>query len=142
MLNIQRFPKVLPNALDILIFAFVVASIIVSNVYVHYLLIAIPCTYMLIAVGRQIYDCIKEKAIYSLTMLYSAVQMKQGFLNRATRDIIIYSLHIYLFTFNHDIIYLVSFGSCLIYDLFIYNLVLNPFMKKYVMKRAGRTVKE
>lgn len=137
MLTIQGCPKTTTNKIDIVILVLVVLSITATNVYWRYLLIVIPCTYMLTALGCRLYECIKEKAIYSLPMLYSAILMRQDFGSKVIKDIIIYSLHIYLFTLNGNIIYLISFGGCMIYDLFTYNLVLNPLMKKYISRRAG-----
>lgn len=75
-------------------------------------------------------------------MLVTAMEIKVDYSTRIVRDIIIYGLHIYLYTLNPKVIYLTSIVLCLTYDLMIYNAAFNPLMKKYVVNKTMDIVEE
>lgn len=142
-MNFFKVSKVIPNAIDIALFIFVALSVYFKNYPItSYILLVIPCLAMTFMLFRQIADCYKQKSVYNFTMLVTAVQTKADCSTKVIRDLIIYGLHIYLYTLNPKAIYLVSFGMCLVYDLMIYNAAFNPLMKKYVFNQTMNIVEE
>lgn len=138
-----KLSKVIPNVIDIVLFIFIALSIYFKNYpAASYTLLAIPCIAMWALIVRQVVDCWKQKSVYNFTMLVTAVNTKLNLSNKLVSDVIIYGLHIYLYTLNPNYIYLVSFGICLAYDLMIYNASFNPLMKRYIMNTVMRQVEE
>lgn len=138
-----KISKVIPNVIDIILFVFIALSVYFKNYPIaSYVLLAIPCIAMWVLIARQAMDCWKQKSVYNFTMLVTAVNTKINLSNKLVSDVIIYGLHIYLYTLNPNYIYLVSFGICLVYDLMVYNAAFNPLMKGYLMKTAMRQVEE
>lgn len=138
-----KLSKVIPNVIDIVLFIFIALSIYFKNYPIaSYALLAIPCSAMWVMIARQVIDCWKQKSVYNFTMLVTAVNTKLNLSNKLVSDVIIYGLHIYLYTLNPNYIYLVSFGICMVYDLMIYNAAFNPLMKRYIMNTAMRQVED
>lgn len=135
--------KAIPQAIDFILFILVALSIYFKeHTIVSAILIALPALFMFAIVIRQLLDCWKQKSLYNFTMLVSAVNLKLDYSSRLVRDIIIYGLHIYLFTLNQNYFYLISFGLCLAFDVLVYNAAFNPMMKSYVLNTAMRQVEE
>lgn len=138
-----KINKAIPNILDIILFVLVALSIYFKDYpIVSGCLIAPAIIFMFVVVFRQTLDCWKQKSLYNFTMLVSAVNLKMDYASMVIRDSIIYGLHIYLFTLNHNYIYLASFSLCMAYDLLVYNAAFNPMMKSYVLNTAMRQVEE
>lgn len=138
-----KINKAIPNILDIILFVLVALSIYFKDYpIVSGCLIAPAIIFMFVVVFRQTLDCWKQKSLYNFTMLVSAVNLKMDYASMVIRDSIIYGLHIYLFTINHNYIYLASFSLCMAYDLLVYNAAFNPMMKSYVLNTAMRQVEE
>lgn len=138
-----KINKAMPQVLDFILFLLVALSIYFKDhPIISFCLIAPAILFMFAVVIRQSIDCWKQKSLYNFTMLVSAVNLKMDYASMVIRDSIIYGLHIYLFTINHNYIYLASFSLCMAYDLLVYNAAFNPMMKSYVLNTAMRQVEE
>lgn len=138
----SRCSKVMPSIIDVFLFVLVVASILVSTTWLKVALISIACSIMVTLIAMQLVDSFKQKMLINLNMIYSALQVKQDPLTRIIKDLIIYGLHIYLFTINHSYLYLASFGLCILYDSIVYNIAFNPVMQKYLGEKLIREYQE
>jgi len=142
-MNLSVLNKMTPNFIDIVLLLLVGVSVYFKNhLITSYVILAIPCLFMTFMVFRQAIDCYTQKSIYNFTMLVTAMEIKVDYSTRIVRDIIIYGLHIYLYTLNPKAIYLTSIVLCLTYDLMIYNAAFNPLMKKYVINKTMDIVEE
>lgn len=139
----NRIFSVLPQIFDFLLFVFAITALYLKgssssfvNTYMYYFVLAFPCIFMIGGVGSQVARCFKEKTVYSLTMIYSAAQLKMDYQTRVVRDFIIYSLHIALAALLMEPIYAFAVLACIVYDGLIYNAAFNPHMVDYIMRTS------
>lgn len=138
----SRCSKIMPSIIDIFLFVLVVSSILVSINWLKVTLLSFACAIMVALIAMQLTDSFKQKMFINLNMIYSALQVKQDPLTRIIKDLIIYGLHIYLFTINNSYLYFASFGLCIVYDLIVYNIAFNPIMQKYLGEKLIKQYEE
>lgn len=145
----NRIFSALPQIFDFLLFVFALTALYLKgsestfvNTYMYYLALAFPCIFMIGGVGSQAYRSFKEKTIYSLTMIYSATQLKIDYQTRVPRDFIIYSIHIALAALLMNPIYAFAVFACIVYDGLLYNAAFNPRMVDYIMRTSLKKVED
>lgn len=137
VMNEFKISKLIPNILDFALLGFVALSIYFKeHTFVSWVLLSIGCLAMIAMIVRQVKDCIQQKSLYNFTMIFRAASMKLDMWTDLVRDVIIYGLHFYLFTLNHNLFYLGCLVLCVFFDALIYNGAFNPFMRKYIVRKA------
>jgi hypothetical protein len=137
VMNEFKISKLIPNVLDFLLLGFVVLSIYFKeHAIISGILLGIGCLAMVVMIVRQVKDCIQQKSLYNFTMIFRAANMKLDMWTDLVRDVIIYGLHFYLFSINQNIFYFGCLALCVFFDALIYNGAFNPFMRKYIVRKA------
>lgn len=145
----NRIFSVLPQIFDFLLFVFAITALYLKDSpnafvssFVYYFVLAFPCIFMIGGVGSQVVRCLKEKTVYSLTMIFAATQLKVDYKTRVPRDFIIYSLHIALATLLMDPFYAFAVFACIVYDGFLYNAAFNPHMADYMVRTSLKKMED
>lgn len=118
------------NALDFAFILFVALAVVFPS-YLGFLTYVVAVVFIA-GIAKTLSHALRGKPLYSLHMLSQIGLITLYPVPYILRDIVIYSLHLMLYSFNGNLLYLASILACIGYELLIYNGAFNPITQRYI----------